>query len=137
MTDRELMQQALEALELLARYENPATKIQVRKPKDGGLIVTMYPHKVATEAAAPLRERLAQPEQESVKFCTYPKCQTTAGCAGVCARQNTTPQPRQWVGLTEEEKIELWNKHENHWRFEDNLMAFTRAIEAKLKEKNT
>ena len=75
-------------------------------------------------------------KQESVKFCTYPKCQTTAGCAGVCARQNTTPQPRQWVGLTDEEKIELWNKHENHWRFEDNLMAFTRAIEAKLKEKN-
>ena len=49
MTDRELMQQALEALELLARYENPATKIQVRKPKDGGPIVTMYPHKVANE----------------------------------------------------------------------------------------
>ena len=67
MTDRELMQQALEALELLARYENPATKIQVRKPKDGGPIVTMYPHKVATEAAAPLRERLAQPEQEPIK----------------------------------------------------------------------
>ena len=43
---------------------------------------------------------------------------------------------KQWVGLTDEEKIELWNKHENHWRFEDNLMAFTRAIEAKLKEKN-
>ena len=68
MTDRELMQQALEALELLARYENPATKIQVRKPKDGGPIVTMYPHKVATEAAAPLRERLAQPEQEPVAW---------------------------------------------------------------------
>ena len=65
-TDRELMRQALEALELLARYENPSTKIQVRKPKDGGPIVTMYPHKVATDAAAPLRERLAQPEQEPV-----------------------------------------------------------------------
>lgn len=62
MTDRDLMQQALEALELLAKYENPATKIQVRKPRDGGPIVTMYPHKVATEAAAPLRARLAQPE---------------------------------------------------------------------------
>ena len=62
------MQQALEALELLARYENPATKIQVRKPKDGGPIVTMYPHKVATDAAVPLRERLAQPEQEPVAF---------------------------------------------------------------------
>jgi hypothetical protein len=65
---REAMKQALEALELLARYENPSTKIQVRKPKDGGPIVTMYPHKVATEASALLRERLAQPEQEPVAW---------------------------------------------------------------------
>jgi len=131
---REAMQMALEALELLARYENPSTKIQVRKPKDGGPIVTMYPHKVATEAAALLRERLAQPEQESVKFCTYPKCQTTAGCAGVCARQNTTPQPRQWVGLTDEEIGEVISgqfAERNYW------VKITKALEAKLKEKNT
>jgi hypothetical protein len=127
------MQQALEALELLARYENPATKIQVRKPKDGGPIVTMYPHKVATEAAAPLRERLAQPEQESVKFCTYPKCQTTAGCAGVCARQNTTPQPRQWVGLTDEE-IDYQAKKDDHAVY---FALGALWAEAKLKEKNT
>ena len=76
---REAMQMALEAFELLARYENPSTKIQVRKPKDGGSIVTMYPHKVATEAAALLRERLAQPEQE-----------------------------REWVGLTDDEMEALF-----------------------------
>jgi hypothetical protein len=60
------MQQALDALELLAWCENPATRVQVRKPRNGGSIVTVYPHKVATDAAAPLRERLAQPEQEPV-----------------------------------------------------------------------
>ena len=80
-------------------------------------------------------------KQESVKFCTYPKCQTTAGCAGVCARQNITPQPRQWVGLTEEE---IWkcnkasgNAVEFHICYEhQNVLDFAEAIEAKLREKN-
>jgi hypothetical protein len=56
----EAMKQALDALEMLARYENPETKIQVRKPKDGGPIVTMYPHKVASDAAAALRVAIEQ-----------------------------------------------------------------------------
>ena len=57
------MKQALEALEMLARYENSETKIQVRKPKDGGPIVTMYPHKVASDAAAALRTAIEQAEK--------------------------------------------------------------------------
>jgi hypothetical protein len=65
MTDREAMKLALEALEMLARYENPETRVQVRKPKDGGPIVTMYPHKVAIDAADVLRTAIA--EAESVK----------------------------------------------------------------------
>ena len=42
----------------------------------------------------------------------------------------TTPPQRTWVGLTDEQIYEI---HENS----SNLMEFTRAIEAKLKEKNT
>jgi len=65
----EAMKQALEALESLARYENPETRVQVRKPKDGGPIVTMYPHKVATDAANTLRTAIEQAEkQEPVAF---------------------------------------------------------------------
>jgi hypothetical protein len=59
----EAMRQALEALETLARYENPETRIQVRKPKEGGPIVTMYPHKVAFDAAADLRAAIEQAEK--------------------------------------------------------------------------
>lgn len=56
------MKQALEALELLARYENPETKIQNRR-KDGGPIVTIYPHKVASDAAQALRAALDAPRE--------------------------------------------------------------------------
>jgi ribosomal protein L22 len=59
----EAMRQALEALEMLARYENPETRIQVRKPKDGGPIVTMYPHKVATDAADGLRTAIEEAQK--------------------------------------------------------------------------
>ena len=59
------IKQALEALELLAWYENPATRVQVRKPRDGGPIVTMYPHKIAFEAAVALRAAI---EQEPVAW---------------------------------------------------------------------
>jgi hypothetical protein len=64
MTLIKAAKQALEALEMLARYENPETKIQVRKPKDGGPIVTMYPHKVATDAADTLRTAIAEAEKQ-------------------------------------------------------------------------
>jgi hypothetical protein len=102
MTDRDLFKQALEALELLAWCENPATRVQVRKPRDGGPIVTVYPHKVATDAAAPLRERLAR---------------------------------EAWQGLTDEEIRSLPQWFPSHETAA--VMPLIRAIEAKLKEKNS
>jgi hypothetical protein len=74
-------------------------------------------------------EQALEEKQESVKFCTYPKCQTTAGCAGVCARQNTTPQPRQWVGLTLNEAEDFYDKYTDR-------AELINAIDKFLEEKN-
>jgi hypothetical protein len=40
-----------------------------------------------------------------------------------------TPTQRQWVGLTEEEILKLWNN-------DHDRVSFARAIEAKLRSKN-
>ena len=50
----------------------------------------------------------------------------------------TSPQPAQptWVGLTHEEVEEVWEQVESS-DFLDCVHPFARAIEAKLKEKNT
>ncbi len=54
MNLREAAQQALEALDLLAKSEHPATNFTT---KSGGRI---YPHKVAVDAGAALRAALAE-----------------------------------------------------------------------------
>ena len=52
MTLREAAQQALDALEMLAKWEHPASNITT---KEGGRI---YPHRIAVEAAEILRSAL-------------------------------------------------------------------------------
>jgi len=64
-----------------------------------------------------MTDRLAQPEYEF----ECPRC-------GHCCQQ------REWVGLTEDEAIELLPVGD--WEIEPTL-DFAKAIEAKLKEKNT
>lgn len=44
----------------------------------------------------------------------------------------TAPPQREWVGLTDEEILIIYNTHTNA-----NEWGYERAIEAKLKEKNT
>jgi hypothetical protein len=103
MSDKELMQQALMAL------EEGMTSKEWR------------------ELVKALRERLAQPEQELVCVC---------GAIWGGQELVSTPPPRQWQGLTDEERNNLWRdvigwgdpSHDD-----EDLM---KAIEAKLKEKN-
>jgi len=119
MTDlRQAAQQALEALEALARYENPQTRIQVRKPKDGVTIVTMYPHKVATDTANALRTALEQPEQEPVTQWTgCGECDCAFKCHNGEARCIRL-QPEQ-----EPKKLWLWKNFVDgkpeYWAFDN------------------
>ena len=46
-----------------------------------------------------------------------------------------TSAQRTWVGLTDEEKLELYRQFED--RLESDDWEYEKAIEAKLKEKNT
>lgn len=116
MTDRELMQQALDALESIAW------------PKGSAVFLTI----------TALRERLAQPEQEqkpTVKQSLTVEQPEQEPVAYERDKDNlsymfTAPQPRQWQGLTDEDYTELSRN------FAVNRYQ-SKAIEAKLKEKNT
>jgi hypothetical protein len=78
---------------------------------------------------------VAQPEQPKVR---------TGNClrVGVCASEGHKIQPqRTWVGMTDEETvaIELGLRIPTGYRdaYDLSLHDFAKAIEAKLKEKNT
>ena len=103
MSDRELMQMALDALQ-----EYVGVVVSVNDPNDWTPKVADAgePARKAIEA---LRARLAQPE-------------------------------REWQGLTDEEVRDLWSwamTAEAERTANTQQHAFARAIEAKLKEKNT
>jgi len=102
MTDRELMQQALEALDAYSWEQ-----VQV--------------------AANALRDRLAQPEQEPVAWYDKHGMVTHDPFEGI---RPLYAAPRPWVGLTDDELIELSESGLYLWEL-------WKAIEAKLKEKNT
>ena len=100
------------------------------------------------EAQILLRQALAQPEQEPVAWLVTGPYELVAFsnldsakafCCGLNKGFNeeaysikmlyTTPPPRPWVGLTDEERDECdWGQGERD---------YARIIEAKLKEKNT
>ena len=88
-----------------------------------------------------LRAALAQPEPEKKHALICPKCKADrlkVDCqgdrmqCGLMGTAYTAPPQREWQGLTDEEiEDACWTE------VDQRLRSFTRAIEAKLKEKNT
>jgi len=149
MTDRELMQMALDALGLFASDESD----------DGQMAIAAY---------VALRDRLAQPELEPIFYVIqatdrfgegyeqtywedplgFPVYTRPVHAIDISQeRVDETAKHeheffcprcghccREWVGLTEDEAIELLPVGD--WEIEPTL-DFAKAIEAKLKEKNT
>ena len=117
MTDKEVMQMALDALELLNGAQTT----------DGIFIYTDQETKV-------LRAALAQPEPEhdledvrceGCGYMTYHR--EHMGCIRAAAK-------KEWVGLTDDEKKAIYEKADvENWHDQPLL----EAVEAKLKEKNT
>jgi hypothetical protein len=126
MTDRELMQMALDALILNNReWEELAEQSGRWKAEDQD----HYHHTELTIKA--LRDRLAQFEPEPVcekipQECWSVRCQLGMVC------KNTAPPKREWVGLTTEEIDDLYKTEYFNIHYD-----LPRAVEALLKEKNT
>jgi len=115
MTDRELMQQALEAFGGLLTF-NPS-------PAE---------YKQGRDVVAALRDRLAQPEvalqypQDAVEW----QKQQQLRAQQINAQSSGYAQ-RQWVGLTKEEAKEISLANRPY------VIDMIAALEARLKEKNT
>jgi hypothetical protein len=124
MTDREIMQMALDALDLVTDLTNHDDEVYA-----------------AIEA---LRARLAQPEPEPVAW-LYEGSDIEG--RDVCLNEDifeeqkpnciplyTAPPQREWQGLTDEEKKAIYEQADiENWHDQPLL----EAVEAKLKEKNT
>ena len=115
MSDRDLMQQALDAMMTIRPYE-----------------VVDYDQLEASITA--LRERLAQPEMEP---CAGRNCGSTnpnLHSAECFEDYEKSTGMNQWQGLTDKEINSV--RHNRDWTAPWTDTTFARAIEAKLKEKN-
>jgi len=117
-TDKEVIQMALDALEqTLPTIEDFGAKEQLQ-----------FQHKAIAALYEALRAALAakEPELEPVAWYDKHGMITHDPFEGVTPLYTAPPQ-REWQGLTDEERDEMCLGDE----------AIARAIEAKLKEKNT
>jgi len=158
MTDRELMQQALDALESVFEGDDKGAEYWT---VTGGT----YEAVECMNAMRALRARLAQPEpaecdggqcgiggyckecpktqleQEPVAYvktvieALYENSDPVSVEAAELLEQITTLPQREWKGLTDDEYEAMAEKYVTNCYFD--TLTYARAIEAKLKEKNT
>ena len=132
MSDRDLMQQALKALET-----NQPVNYCMNNNGEKFPMMQEDPFRFDrnTKAIAALRERLAQPEMEP---CAGRNCGSTnpnLHSAECFEDYEKSTGMNQWQGLTDEEINSV--RYKRDWTAAWTDTTFARAIEAKLREKNT
>ena len=95
-------------------------------------LAVLEPTKYA-ETIEALRQALAQPEQEPLVWMNKYGHVSSEQTEEYNAPLYTAPPKREWVGLTIDEVLNLLPSSE--WKA-DVTLIFSKAIEAKLKEKN-
>ena len=118
MTDEELLQQALDAL--ISVWNMDKTTKQV-------------------ETIQAIKARLAQPEPDLQEIIAkWIKANTEHREWYICPKcSHQTPRWKdEWVGLTDEEIIDIWAGVSTGYDDEINIVHLGKAIKEKLKEKN-
>jgi hypothetical protein len=145
MTDRELLQMALDALEESKKHITDQRRDKTIEALRAALANEFNPDWNQVEALQEslrehmaeiqrLRAALAQPEQEpcihvnNPKGCYRVRCQLGNKCVNDDMSFRTTPPQREWQGLTEEERLEIIGV--------GGEAAVLYVTEAKLREKN-
>ena len=137
------MKQALKALDSLARYADTC-ELFLKETHPGKAHSLRERVTNSIDAITSLRQAIAEAEkQEPVAWqwlttAHFRKKLPKDAEKGAWNPLYTTPQQRTWVGLTNEEKIKLWDRAEKRQAYQ-GAPAFTaliQEVETKLKERN-
>ena len=130
MTKDEALKMAFEALE-----RSVATCFDQRSHDE----VMGRPEHFVNKAIIAIKDALAQLEQEPVAWADHGVVNWIADKQFKHASLlYTTPPHRTFVGLTDEEKKNIFLKwYGKHWAYTEQVQAVMNSVEAKLKELNT
>jgi hypothetical protein len=127
----EAMKHALEALTRLVEHDEYLIKT--------GVLRHFIEVEQARAVITALRKRMVQPEDAPVAYrwngeLFHPSEIKNLGVEDAVPLYSA---PRQWVGLTDDEAMQIWDGVIKYALGEVRVKAFALAIEAKLKENNT
>jgi hypothetical protein len=149
---REIMQQALDALKQTFQFQQTrdviaALEAELAKPEQdthckycNGIGCVTCDARCLPEQEPKLTDAGADTNIDP--FTLYPKGSgmVTMNQHGMRVDLKDAPPRKEWVGLTDEEMSDIYNRHYNDYVSNDigivDVIVIAHAIEAKLKEKN-